>query len=103
MMKLLEIYRTIHDGRNNRKPQASELLLRPQTSGWVGHLDTQNLGPKTKHEPKEVFGMCKFADAPFQDDSSVAAAHVVSDLSGIFTVVHQQQVDFPDVVDQELL
>lgn len=30
------------------------------------------------------------ADTPFQDDSPVAAAHVVSDLSSVLAVVHQQ-------------
>jgi hypothetical protein len=47
--------------------------------------------------------MLGFADTPFQDDSSVAAAHVMSDLGGVLAIVHQQQVDLPDVVDQELL
>jgi hypothetical protein len=45
----------------------------------------------------------RFGDAPLQDDSPVTAAHVVRDLGGVFAVVHQQQVNFPDVVDQELL
>jgi hypothetical protein len=47
--------------------------------------------------------MLGFVDTPFQDDSPVSAAHVVSDLSGVFAIVHQQKVDLPDVVDKELL
>lgn len=42
-------------------------------------------------------------DTPFQDDSPVAAAHVVSDLGSVLAIVHQQQVDLPGVVDQEFL
>ena len=47
--------------------------------------------------------MLGFAGPPFQDDSPVAAAHVVSDLGSVFAIVHQQQVNLPDVIDQELL
>lgn len=47
--------------------------------------------------------MLGIVDPPFQNNSPVAAAHVVSDLGSVFAIVHQQQVDLPDVVDQELL
>jgi len=47
--------------------------------------------------------MLGFADPPFQDESPVAAAHVVSDLGGVLAIVHQQQVNLTDVIDQELL
>ena len=42
-------------------------------------------------------------DTPFQDDSPVAAAHVVSDLGSVLPIVHQQEVDLPNVIDQEFL
>ena len=47
--------------------------------------------------------MVGFVDAPFQDNSSVAAAHIMSDLCSVLAIVHQQQVDLSDVVDQEFL
>ena len=84
---------------NNNKLQASKLLLRPQTSGWVGHFDTQNLCPGTRNQSKERFGILEIVDTPFQDNSPVAAAHVVSDLGSVLAIVHQQQVDLPDVID----
>ena len=80
---------TIHDSRNNRILQASKLLLQPQTSGWVGHFDTQNLGPGTNNQSNELFGTGKLVDAPFQDNNSVATAHAVSDLCSVFSVVHK--------------
>ena len=88
---------------NDSKLQASKLLLRPQTSGWVCHFDAQNLCPETENQSMGLLGTLGAANTPFQDNSPVAAAHVVSDLSSVLPIVHQQQVDLPDVVDQELL
>ena len=47
-----------------------------------------------------MFGL---ADIPFQYDSSVATAHIVSDLGSVLAIVHQQKVDLSGVVDQEFL
>jgi hypothetical protein len=42
-------------------------------------------------------------DAPFENDSPVAAAHVVCDLSRIAFVVHEQELELADVRYKELL
>ena len=42
-------------------------------------------------------------DVPLKDGYPVAAAHVVSNLGCEALVVHKEKVDFPDVIDQELL
>ena len=41
--------------------------------------------------------------APLKDGSAVAAADVVCDLSREAFVVHEEEIEFPNVADQELL
>ena len=43
------------------------------------------------------------ATLPLQDECPVAAAHVVRNLRRVGFVVHEEKVNFPDVVHQELL
>lgn len=40
---------------------------------------------------------------PLEDGGAVSAADVVCDLSSEGLVVHQEDIEFPDVVDEELL
>jgi hypothetical protein len=42
-------------------------------------------------------------NVPFEDGGAVSAAHVVGDLGGERLVVHQQEVELPNVADKELL
>ena len=42
-------------------------------------------------------------DAPLENSDAVAAADVVRNLGRVALVVHQQEIQLPDVVDQELL
>jgi len=40
---------------------------------------------------------------PFDDGGAVSAANVVGNLGGKGFVMHQEKVDFPDIVDKEFL
>lgn len=42
-------------------------------------------------------------DSPLQNNRTVPAAHVVSNLGGVAFIVQEEKVDFPHVADQELL
>ena len=42
-------------------------------------------------------------DVPLQDDDAVTAADVVGNLSGEAFVVEEEEIELPDVADQELL
>ena len=80
------------------------LLLRPQTSLSVGNLDTQNLGPtfmKIVRKNSAIKSMPCYV--PFDNGGAVSAANVVGNLGGKGFVMHQEKVDFPDVVDKEFL
>lgn len=62
----------------------SLLLLGAQARGGVGHLDAES-------------------SCPLKNADTVTRADVVCNLSSEALVVHQQQVDLSDVVDNELL
>ena len=66
-------------------------------------LTPKTFALKQTNQSKRLLGALGFADTPFQDDSSVAAAHIVSDLGSILAIVHQQQVNLSDIVNQEFL
>ena len=60
---------------------------------------TLALGEKSQYE----IGRTERVNAPLQDECPVAAADVVCDLRSEAFVVHEEKVNFPDVVHQELL
>jgi len=58
---------------------------------------------KQEISPRDAFAIIGIVDTPFQDDGPIAAAHIVGDLRSVLAIVHQQQVNLPNVIDKELL
>ena len=93
-----------------RKEVNHNLLLGAQARGRVGDLDAESSCPGRTKIMSDVFGKVMGAgrkegnrDSPFKDGDAVTRADVVCDLRRESLVVHQQEIQLPDVADQELL
>lgn len=84
---------------------ANNLLLRPQTCCSVRHFDPQCLRPKDNRRTSAPFRRLKshILYLPLKDCCAVSAADVVCDLGSEGFVVHQENVNFSNVLDNELL
>jgi hypothetical protein len=77
------------------------LLLSTQTGTRVCDLDSQSLRPAERN--KFLVRKQVIKDIPGQDLDALPTADVVGDLGSKAFVVHQQKVNLPNVVDEQLL